>query len=46
MFIKLAPRFSLDAITGSDLSFGPVQEVYLATLFKDEWSYLWHRTSK
>ena len=33
MFIKLSPRFSLDAITGSDLSFGPVQEVYLATLF-------------
>jgi nucleoside-specific channel-forming protein len=33
MFMKLAPRFSLDAITGKDLSFGPVQEVYLATLF-------------
>jgi nucleoside-specific channel-forming protein len=33
MFMKLAPRFSLDAMTGKDLSFGPVQEVYVATLF-------------
>ena len=33
MFAKLSPRFSLDGITGKDLSFGPVQEVYLATLF-------------
>ncbi|MGL4937802.1 outer membrane protein OmpK [Shewanella sp.] len=33
MFLKLAPRFSLDAITGKDLSWGPVQEVYLTTLF-------------
>ncbi|MGI1998593.1 outer membrane protein OmpK [Shewanella frigidimarina] len=33
MFMKLAPRFSLDAITGTDLSFGPVQEVYISTLF-------------
>ncbi|MGL6122916.1 MAG: outer membrane protein OmpK [Shewanella sp.] len=33
MFMKLAPRFSLDAITGMDLSFGPVQEVYFSTLF-------------
>lgn len=35
-FIKLNPRFSLDAITENDLSFGPVQELYLATLFN--WS--------
>ena len=33
MFMKLAPRFSLDAITGTDLSFGPVQELYFSTLF-------------
>ncbi|PMG26962.1 hypothetical protein BCU94_05145 [Shewanella sp. 10N.286.52.C2] len=33
MFMKFAPRFSLDAITGKDLSFGPVQEVYISTLF-------------
>jgi len=30
IFMKLAPRFSLDAITGKDLSFGPVQEIYFA----------------
>jgi len=33
MFMKFAPRFSIDAITGKDMSFGPVQEVYFATLF-------------
>ncbi|WP_286341792.1 outer membrane protein OmpK [Ferrimonas sp. YFM] len=33
MFLKLAPRFSLDAMTGKDLSFGPVQEMYISTLF-------------
>ncbi|WP_428619219.1 outer membrane protein OmpK, partial [Shewanella sp.] len=33
MFMKFAPRFSLDAITGTDLSFGPVQELYFSTLF-------------
>lgn len=33
MFMKLAPRFSLDAIFGTDLSFGPVEEVYFSTLF-------------
>jgi nucleoside-specific channel-forming protein len=33
MFMKLAPRFSLDGMTGQDLSFGPVQELYVATLF-------------
>ncbi|MEK2646623.1 nucleoside-specific channel-forming Tsx family protein [Bdellovibrio sp. BCCA] len=32
-FFKLAPRFSLDYMTGHDLSLGPVQEWYLATLF-------------
>ncbi len=30
-FMKLAPRFSIDGITGQDLSFGPVQEVYFST---------------
>ncbi|MGI2258028.1 outer membrane protein OmpK [Shewanella sp. GXUN23E] len=33
MFMKLAPRVSLDALTGKDLSFGPVKEVYFSTLF-------------
>ena len=33
MFMKLAPRFSLDGMTGKDLSFGPVKEVYFSTLF-------------
>lgn len=33
MFMKFAPRFSLDAITGLDLSAGPIQEVYFSTLF-------------
>lgn len=32
MFLKFAPRFSLDAITGKDLSFGPVKELYFSTL--------------
>lgn len=31
-FAKLAPRFSLDAITNRDLSVGPVKEWYLATV--------------
>ncbi|WP_100752150.1 outer membrane protein OmpK [Vibrio salilacus] len=35
IFMKFAPRMSLDALTGKDLSFGPVQEVYLSTLM--EW---------
>ncbi|MFV0576160.1 MAG: outer membrane protein OmpK [Vibrio sp.] len=34
-FMKLNPRFSLDGMTGHDLSFGPVQELYIATLM--EW---------
>lgn len=33
MFMKFAPRFSIDAITGMDLSAGPIQEVYISTLF-------------
>jgi nucleoside-specific channel-forming protein len=33
MFMKLAPRFSIDGLSGKDLSFGPVQELYVATLF-------------
>ena len=33
IFLKLSPRFSLDAMTGSDLSFGAIQELYIATLF-------------
>ena len=32
MFLKFNPRFSLDAITGKDLSFGPVKELYFSTL--------------
>ncbi|PSU32069.1 outer membrane protein OmpK [Photobacterium lutimaris] len=35
IFMKFAPRMSLDAVTGKDLSFGPVQELYLATVM--EW---------
>ncbi|RJX71762.1 hypothetical protein DZ860_10395 [Vibrio sinensis] len=30
LFAKFAPRMSLDAATGYDLSFGPVQELYIA----------------
>ncbi|MGF1760409.1 outer membrane protein OmpK [Photobacterium sagamiensis] len=33
IFMKFAPRVSLDAVTGKDLSFGAVQELYFATLF-------------
>lgn len=33
--MKFAPRMSIDAMTGYDLSFGPVQELYVATLM--EW---------
>ncbi|AWA99631.1 hypothetical protein CU052_10070 [Vibrio harveyi] len=35
IFMKFAPRMSLDGLTGKDLSFGPVQELYVATLM--EW---------
>ena len=30
MFMKFAPRMSIDGLTGMDLSFGPVQELYVA----------------
>ncbi|EIR1600033.1 outer membrane protein OmpK [Vibrio cholerae] len=30
LFVKFAPRMSIDGLTGKDLSFGPVQEIYLA----------------
>jgi len=33
IFMKFNPRFSIDAITGMDLSVGPIQEVYFSTLF-------------
>ncbi|MCL1050958.1 outer membrane protein OmpK [Shewanella abyssi] len=33
MFMKFNPRFSIDAMTGMDLSAGPIQEVYISTLF-------------
>ena len=33
LFMKFAPRFSIDAMTGWDLSAGPIQEVYFSTLF-------------
>ena len=33
-FTRIKPRFSLDAITGRDLSVGPVKEWYLATQYK------------
>ena len=33
IFMKFNPRFSLDAITGLDLSVGPIQEVFFSTLF-------------
>lgn len=35
IFMKFNPRMSIDAVTGYDLSFGPVQELYVASLF--EW---------
>lgn len=33
LFLKLVPRFSLDGMTQSDLSLGPVKEWYIASLF-------------
>jgi len=33
LFMKFAPRISLDAVFGKDLSVGPIQEVYFSTLF-------------
>lgn len=35
IFMKFAPRMSIDAVTGYDLSFGPVQELYVASVM--EW---------
>ena len=32
LYMKFAPRLSLDALTGKDLSFGPVKELYVANL--------------
>lgn len=32
IFMKFAPRLSLDALTGKDLSFGPVEELYIANI--------------
>lgn len=32
MFMKFAPRASIDAMTGVDLSFGPVQELFVASI--------------
>ncbi|WP_299689486.1 outer membrane protein OmpK [uncultured Vibrio sp.] len=31
LFMKFNPRMSLDAATGADLSFGPLQELYIAS---------------
>jgi len=33
-FIKIAPKFSIDAMTGKDLSIGPITEWYVATQYK------------
>lgn len=33
LFMKFQPRVSIDALTGKDLSFGPVQEIYFSTLY-------------
>ncbi|ANB70364.1 MULTISPECIES: outer membrane protein OmpK [Aeromonas] len=33
LFIKFAPRMSIDALTGKDLSVGPIKELYVASLF-------------
>lgn len=33
MFAKLAPRISLDGLFNTDLSMGPVQELYLASVY-------------
>jgi len=33
MFLKFSPKMSLDALTGFDLSTGPVKEWFVATLF-------------
>jgi nucleoside-specific channel-forming protein len=33
-FVKIKPRFSIDAMTGKSLSLGPVKEWYVATQYK------------
>lgn len=33
MFMKFAPRFSIDGMTGKDLSIGPFNEFYVSTLY-------------
>lgn len=33
MFMKFAPRISIDGMTGKDLSIGPFQEFYVSTLY-------------
>lgn len=40
-FLKLSPRFSIDGITKTDLSVGPVKEWYLATLIEAGDGGLW-----
>lgn len=40
-FIKVNPRFSLDAMTKKDLSVGPFQEWYVSTLLEAGDSALW-----
>ncbi|PSW19627.1 hypothetical protein C9I98_12005 [Photobacterium sanctipauli] len=39
IFMKFAPRLSLDAMTKKDLSIGPFQEFYIATLFNWDGGY-------
>jgi len=33
-FLKIAPKFSIDAMTGRDLSIGPVKEWFISTQYK------------
>ena len=40
-FLKLNPRFSIDAMTKKDLAIGPVQEWYVATLIEAGDKGLW-----
>lgn len=40
-FLKFNPRFSIDGMTGKDLSIGPVKEWYVATLMEVGDSQLW-----
>ncbi|MDN3700084.1 outer membrane protein OmpK [Vibrio artabrorum] len=43
IFMKFAPRMSIDGLTGKDLSFGPVQELYVASLM--EWDGTDYKTN-